>query len=61
MPLTDSKIRATKPSPTPFKLTASHSLYLLINPGGSRLWYLKYHFDRKEYSARWIREPCRRI
>lgn len=32
MPLTDSKIRATKPSPTPFKLTASHGLYLLINP-----------------------------
>lgn len=31
MPLTDSKIRATKPSPTPFKLTASHSLFLLIN------------------------------
>lgn len=61
MPLTDSKIRATKPSPTPFKLTASHGLYLLVSPGGSCHWYLKYHFDRKEYSARWIREPCRRI
>lgn len=40
MPLTDSKIRATKPSPTPFKLTASHGLYLLVSPGGSCLWYL---------------------
>lgn len=37
MSLTDSKIRATKPSATSFKLTDSHGLYLLINPGGSRL------------------------
>lgn len=31
MSLTDSKIRATKPSPTPFKLTASHGLYLCLS------------------------------
>lgn len=48
MSLTDSKIRATKPSATPFKLTDSQGLYLLINPGGSRLWYLKYRFNGKE-------------
>lgn len=48
MPLTDSKIRNTKPSTSPFKLTDAHGLYLLINPGGSRLWYLKYHFTSKE-------------
>lgn len=48
MSLTDSKIRATKPSATSFKLTDSHGLYLLINPGGSRLWYLKYRFNGKE-------------
>ncbi|EDZ7633728.1 DUF4102 domain-containing protein [Salmonella enterica] len=50
-----------KPADNPFKLTASHGLFLLVSPGGSRLWYLKYHFDRKEYSARWIRRPCKRI
>lgn len=48
MSLTDSKIRATKPSATPLKLTDSQGLYLLINPGGSRLWYLKYRFNGKE-------------
>nr|WP_253912675.1 Arm DNA-binding domain-containing protein [Salmonella bongori] len=48
MSLTDSKIRAPKPSATPFKLTDSQGLYLLINPGGSRLWYLKYRFNSKE-------------
>lgn len=48
MSLTDSKIRVTKPSATPFKLTDSQGLYLLINPGGSRLWYLKYRFNGKE-------------
>lgn len=41
MSLTDTKIRNTKPSTSPFKLTDAHGLYLLINPGGSRLWYLK--------------------
>lgn len=48
MSLTDTKIRNTKPSTSPFKLTDAHGLYLLINPGGSRLWYLKYHFNSKE-------------
>ncbi|ECE6549146.1 DUF4102 domain-containing protein [Salmonella bongori serovar 48:z35:-] len=48
MSLTDSKIRVTKPSATPFKLTDSQGLYPLINPGGSRLWYLKYRFNGKE-------------
>lgn len=48
MSLTDSKIRNTKPSTSPFKLTDAHGLYLLINPGGSRLWYLKYRFNSKE-------------
>ncbi|OWF88871.1 integrase, partial [Yersinia intermedia] len=26
----------------------SHGLYLLVNPSGSRLWYLKYRINRKE-------------
>ena len=48
MSLSDAKIRSIKPSGKPFKLTDSHGLSLLVNPGGSRLWYLKYRFNRKE-------------
>lgn len=48
MSLNDTKIRSLKPSAKPFKVSDSHGLYLLINPGGSRLWYLKYRINRKE-------------
>ncbi|MCR6679587.1 Arm DNA-binding domain-containing protein, partial [Escherichia marmotae] len=48
MSLSDAKIRTIKPSDKPLKLTDSHGLYLLVNPGGSRLSYLKYRFNRKE-------------
>jgi len=48
MSLSDAKIRSIKPSDKPFKLTDSQGRYLLVNPGGSRLWYLKYRFNRKE-------------
>lgn len=47
MSLSDAKIRSIKPSDKPFKRTDSHGLYLLVNPGSSRLWYLKYRFNRK--------------
>ncbi|WOY03702.1 tyrosine-type recombinase/integrase [Dickeya fangzhongdai] len=48
MSLNDSKIRNLKPSAKPYKVSDSHGLYLLINPGGSRLWYLKYRINKKE-------------
>lgn len=48
MSLNDSKIRSLKPSDQPFKVSDSHGLYLLVNPGGSRLWYIKYRINRKE-------------
>lgn len=48
MSLNDSKIRNLKPSSKPVKFTDSLGLYLLVNPGGSRLWYLKYRFNGKE-------------
>ncbi len=48
MSLNDTKIRSIKPLPKPFKLSDSHGLYLLVNPGGSRLWYLKYRINGKE-------------
>ncbi|MFE8103140.1 integrase arm-type DNA-binding domain-containing protein [Brenneria goodwinii] len=46
--LTDAKIRALKPSDKPFKVSDSHGLYLLVKPGGSRHWYLKYRINGKE-------------
>ncbi|EKK1678890.1 TPA: tyrosine-type recombinase/integrase [Escherichia coli] len=48
MSLNDSKIRTLKPSSRPVKLSDSHGLYLLVNPGGSRIWYIKYRFNGKE-------------
>lgn len=48
MSLNDSKIRKLKPSAKPFKVSDSHGLYLLIKPGGSRHWYLKYRINGKE-------------
>lgn len=48
MSLNDSKIRKLKPYFRSVKLSDSHGLYLLVNPGGSRIWYLKYRFNGKE-------------
>lgn len=48
MSLNDSKIRNLKSSANPFKVSDYHGLYLLVNPGGSRLWYLKYRINGKE-------------
>lgn len=48
MSLTDAKIRTIKPSDKPFKVSDSHGLYLLVKPGGSRHWYLKYRISGKE-------------
>ncbi|ECG8632197.1 tyrosine-type recombinase/integrase [Salmonella enterica subsp. salamae] len=48
MSLTDAKIRNLKPLDKPFKVSDSHGLYLLIKPGGSRHWYLKYRINGKE-------------
>lgn len=48
MPLTDTAIRAAKPSSKPFKLYDRDGLFLLVNTGGSRLWRWRYRFDSKE-------------
>lgn len=48
MSLNDTKIRKSKPSSKPFKVSDAHGLYLLIRPGGSRHWYLKYRINGKE-------------
>src|SRR5690242_12391252 len=48
MALTDTAIRNTKPGERPRKLFDGRGLYLLIMPGSSRWWRLKYRFDSKE-------------
>lgn len=48
MPLTDFEIRYATPRKRPYKLFDGRGLYLLVQPGGTKLWRQKYHFDGKE-------------
>lgn len=48
MPLTDTKIRNTKPSAKPTKLTDGGGLYLEVRPNGSKLWRYRYRVAGKE-------------
>ncbi len=48
MPLTEIAIRAAKPTSKPWKLTDERGLFLLVNPGGSKLWRLKYRIEGRE-------------
>ena len=46
--LNDAKIRAAKPRDKAYKLTDSHRLYLLVKPGGSKLWKWSYSYNGKQ-------------
>jgi integrase len=48
MPLNDAAIRAARPGEKPVKLTDGGGLYLLLTPGGSRLWRFRYRFGGRE-------------
>lgn len=48
MLLTDSRIRAARPSDTAKKLFDGGGLFLLMTPAGGKLWRLKYRFQGKE-------------
>ena len=48
MPLTDTAIRAAKPSEKQQKLFDGSGLYLLLFPSGSKVWRFKYHFQGRE-------------
>ena len=50
MSLSEFTIKAAKPRERPYKLADSGGLYLLVQPGGSRLWRMKYRVDGKEKS-----------
>lgn len=46
--LTDTRIKNTKSTDKPIKLTDGGGLFLLINPNGSRLWRYRYRLYGKE-------------
>ncbi|MES0385889.1 MAG: tyrosine-type recombinase/integrase [Hyphomicrobium sp.] len=48
MPLTDAKIRNTKPSAKPIRLTDGRGLYLEVRPTGAKLWRYRYRIASKE-------------
>jgi integrase len=48
MPLSELAVRAAKPREKAFKLSDSGGLHLLVQPGGGKLWRLKYRFAGKE-------------
>ncbi|WP_316672904.1 phage integrase central domain-containing protein [uncultured Tolumonas sp.] len=48
MPLSDAKIRNTKPGEKPQKLTDSGGLYLEVRPSGAKLWRYRYRIAGKE-------------
>jgi hypothetical protein len=48
MALTDTAVRNAKPKNKPYKVTDGQGLYLLVNPGGSKLWRVKYRINGVE-------------
>lgn len=48
MPLTDAKIRNTKPGEKPIKLTDGGGLHLEVRPTGAKLWRYRYRLAGKE-------------
>lgn len=48
MPLSDTKIRKLKPLEVDKKYSDGEGLYLLVTTRGSKLWRMRYYFDRKE-------------
>ncbi len=48
MPLTDVKIRKAKPRPKSYKMSDGGGLFLLVRPGGGKLWQQKYRFLGRE-------------
>ena len=48
MPLTDAKIRNTKPAEKPIRLSDGGWLYLEIRPSGAKLWRFRYRIAGKE-------------
>jgi integrase len=48
MPLKDLEVKNAKPAERPYKLYDGGGLSLVVQPGGSKLWRMKYHLQGKE-------------
>ena len=48
MPLTNTAVKAAKPSAAPFKLFDERGLFLLVQPGAQRYWRFIYRMDGRE-------------
>jgi hypothetical protein len=48
MPITDAKLRVLKSKTAQFKLADAEGLYILVAPGGSKMWRLAYRFNGKQ-------------
>ena len=48
MPLTDTAIKTAKPGASPVKMSDGKGMYLLVTPGGAKLWRWKYRVLGKE-------------
>jgi hypothetical protein len=48
MALSDTASHNAKPQPKPFKLYDDGGLFVVVTPGGGKLWRLKYRFNGKE-------------
>lgn len=48
MPLTFLDIKNAAPAEKPYKLSDGGGLFILVQPGGSKLWRMKYRFLGKE-------------
>lgn len=48
MPLTDQIVRTAKPQEKAYKLSDGNSLYLAVQPSGSRLWQMRYRYFGRE-------------
>ena len=44
----DAALSALKPKDKPYKSGAGGGLYLEVTPNGSKLWRLKYYYERRE-------------
>lgn len=48
MPLTDTQIKALRPTPSPTKHSDGGGLHLLVSPAGGKLWRLSYRYGGKQ-------------
>jgi integrase len=47
-PISEVKVRTSKPREAAYKIFDGGGLFLLVTPSGGKLWHFKYRFDMKE-------------